>query len=120
MRRGLGGCFVPERACFYLGENCLVSLRDLRELGAIYDTSQSINGPLLELLESNLCCWWGFVQVQTMGVLLLLVEWSSELLLLVINSAPPLWIEAAEVLSDHFRHSLMAERQIIKLNDPIS
>ena len=65
------------------------------------DTSQSIYGPLLELLESDFSSWRNLVKVQSVGIFLLLVCWGCKLLLLMVECTPPLRIYTIVVLSDH-------------------
>lgn len=64
-------------------------------------TSQSVNGPLLEFLELDLCGRRGFIEVETMSIFVVLVGGVFELLLLVIDSAPSLRIDSVVLLSDH-------------------
>jgi hypothetical protein len=65
-------------------------------------TLQSINRPLFELLEGDLCGGRDVVEIQSIRVILLLVGWGCELLLLVVQSRPPLGVNTIGVLSNHF------------------
>lgn len=65
-------------------------------------TLQTINSPLFELLEGYLCRWRGFVEAQSVGIVLLFECWSCELLLFVIQSGSPLEIDLMKILSNHF------------------
>jgi hypothetical protein len=65
-------------------------------------TSQTINRPLFELLEGDVCRRWGSIEVEPVGVLLFLVGWVGELLLAMVEASAPLRIYAIEVLSEHF------------------
>ncbi len=69
--------------------------------GSDSDTSQSIYGPLLELLKSDFSGGRDLIEVQSVGIFLLLVCWDCELLLLVIKCTPPLRVYTTVVLSDH-------------------
>lgn len=64
-------------------------------------TLQSVDSPLFKFLQSNLCCWWDFIEVQTMRIVLLLEYRRCELFLFVIKSGPPLRINSVKVLSNH-------------------
>lgn len=64
-------------------------------------TLESVDSPLFEFLQSDLCCWWDFIEVQAMRIVLLLEYRRCELLLLVIKSGPPLRVNSVGVLSNH-------------------
>jgi hypothetical protein len=64
-------------------------------------TLQSVNGPLLELLKRNLCCRWDLVEIETMGIVLLLVCRRRELLFFVVQGGPPFGVDSMKVLSNH-------------------
>lgn len=64
-------------------------------------TPQPINGPLLELLEGDLSRRRRVVQVQTVRVVLLLVDWYGELPFFVVDSCPAFGVDTVGVLSNH-------------------
>lgn len=64
-------------------------------------TSQPVNGPLLKLLKPDLGGWRDMVDVQSMGIVLFLVRGAGELLLLVIDGRPSLWIDSIRVVANH-------------------
>ena len=70
------------------------------------NTSQSINGPLLKLLQFYLCCRRVLVKIKTMPVFLVLVGWIFELLL-VVDCDLPLGISAIIFLPYHLDRSLI-------------
>lgn len=65
-------------------------------------TFQSVDGPLLELLECYVCCWRDLIEVQTKGIVLLLVCGSRELLLFVVKGGSSFGVNPVHVLSNHF------------------
>lgn len=64
-------------------------------------TSQSVNGPLLELLECNLLRWRDVVEIQTVRIVLLLECGCSELLFLMVEVGPSLRVNPEKVTSNH-------------------
>jgi hypothetical protein len=64
-------------------------------------TLQSVNGPLLELLESDFRRRRYFINVQAVRIILLLVCWGGELSLFGVNNSPSFGINAMGVLSNH-------------------
>lgn len=64
-------------------------------------TSQSINCPLFKLLESDLSGWRNLVEIQPVGVVMLFVGGSCELLLFVVKGTSALWVDATVILSYH-------------------
>lgn len=64
-------------------------------------TAQPVNGPLLKLLEGDVCGWRGQVEVQAVRVVGVLVGRLGELLLAVVDDISPLGVDAPEVLPDH-------------------
>ena len=64
-------------------------------------TLESVNGPLLKLLESYLCSWRDLVEVQSVRVVLLLVRRRCELLLPVVDDIPSFWVNPVDILSNH-------------------
>ena len=64
-------------------------------------TLESVDSPLFKFLQSDLCCWWDFIEVQAMRIVLLLEYRCCELFLLVIKRGPPLRINSVKVLSNH-------------------
>lgn len=78
-------------------------------------TSQSINGPLLKLLERDLGSGRHIVEIQTVGVVLLLVGGRGELLLFVVEHGAPLGVDAVRVLPDHGESGSRQEQYTIGL-----
>ena len=64
-------------------------------------TSKSIDGPFFEVFKCDVGGWRDLVEVETVGILLFLVSRFGELLLLVGDYVPPLWVDAIELLLDH-------------------
>lgn len=64
-------------------------------------TPQSIDSPLFKVFESNFGCGRYVIDVQAVGIILLLMCWASELLLPVINGCPSLWIDTTGFVPDH-------------------
>lgn len=64
-------------------------------------TLQSVDSPLFELFESDLCGRRDLVEIQPIRVILLLIRRSRELLLLVVQSGSPLRIDTTGILSNH-------------------
>lgn len=64
-------------------------------------TLQPINGPLLKLLEGDLSRRRRVIQVQTVRVVLLLVDWYGELPFFVVDSCPAFGVDTVGVLSNH-------------------
>lgn len=64
-------------------------------------TPQSVNGPLLKLLESYICRRWCFIEVETMSVLGLLVRWIGELSFSVVENLTSLGVYSVEILPEH-------------------
>lgn len=64
-------------------------------------TLQSINSPLLKLLEGDFRRRRRIVQVQTMRIVLLLVARRSELSFLMVDSCPAFGINPMRILPDH-------------------
>lgn len=81
-----GSGFISKGAGFELGQN-----------------SQTIDGPLFELFERDIGGRRRNIEIQSVLVFEILVHRRRKLLLPVIESRPPLWINACEVLSDHVR-----------------
>lgn len=104
-RRGVR-CAAVSAAVLFRYEQASISARtaqvsqQTRRLVATR-TLQSVNSPLLELLEGDLCSWGDFVEVQSVGIILLLEDRGGKLFLLGVQSRPPLWINFAEILPDH-------------------
>ena len=65
------------------------------------NTSQSVYGPLLKVFESDLCGWRDAVQIEPMGIFLLLVSRIGELSLSVADSVLSFGIDAISICSDH-------------------
>lgn len=80
----LGGGLVAERACLELGEN-----------------AKPVDGPLLELLECDVCCGRDNVKVQAVLVFEILIGGSGELFFAVMERCAPLCVHARDILSDH-------------------
>lgn len=80
----------------------MVNRRHITAAKRCSGTSQSIDCPLFELLKGDLCSGGYFIEVQSVGVFLLLVCWGRELLLLMIKCTPPLGIYTVVVLPYHF------------------
>lgn len=64
-------------------------------------TSKSINGPLLELLERNICCGRICVKVQAVGILRVLELGRCKLLLAVVDNVSPLGVDSVVVVAHH-------------------
>lgn len=64
-------------------------------------TLQSIDGPLLELLQRDLRGRRRVIDVHAMGIVLLFESCRGELSFLGVNDGPPLRINAINILSDH-------------------
>ncbi len=64
-------------------------------------TSQSINGPLLKVFQSDLSSRRDMIEVQPVGIILLLVRRGSKLFLFVINRGPSLWIDPCRLIPNH-------------------
>lgn len=64
-------------------------------------TPKPVDGPLLKLLERDICSGRIGVKVETMGIFEVFVLGSSKLLLSVIGNVAPFRL-AMEVLSQHF------------------
>lgn len=64
-------------------------------------TLQSVNGPLLKLLEGDLRCWRRLVEVQPEWVVLLLVGGCGELAFFMVDDSPALGVNSMCVLPDH-------------------
>jgi hypothetical protein len=64
-------------------------------------TFQSVNGPLLELFQGDLRGRRCFIDVQTVGIVLLLVCWGSKLPFLGVNNSSSFRIDPMGVLSYH-------------------
>lgn len=63
-------------------------------------TSETVDCPLLELLEGDVCRGRRRVEVESVGVLLLFITAVDELLLAVID-VPPFCVYSVEVLPEH-------------------
>lgn len=63
-------------------------------------TSEAVDCPLLELLEGDVCRGRRRVEVEPVGILLLLVTAVDELLFAVVD-VPPFWVYPVEILSEH-------------------
>lgn len=77
---------------------------------SIGHTLQPVNRPLFELFEGNLCCRGNIIEIQPVGVILLLEDWSCELLLLMIKIGPSLGIDPVKVLSNHLETAVQQSR----------
>lgn len=64
-------------------------------------TFQSVDSPLLEFFQGDFRGGRDLVEVQAMLVFLLLVCWSCELLLLVVDSGSPFRVDSIDILPDH-------------------
>lgn len=84
MRGGLGGALVAEGAGLELGEH-----------------AQAVDGPLLELLEGDVCGGGDGVEVQAVRVFDIFVGGGSELLLGVVQVCAPLGVYSRGALTDH-------------------
>ena len=104
----LSWCLVPVRACLDLGQNCsqnqLVSNPIIQEIANPPPrslTPQSVNSPLLKLLQRDLCSRWFSIEIQPVRIVLLLEYRRSKLLLLMVQSRPPLRVDSVEILANH-------------------
>ena len=84
LRRGL----ISKGTGFNLGEDYTASkmISPLQEKNTI--TSQPVDGPLLELLKFDLGGRGGFVETQSVGIVLLVVLGNRELPFLMIVDVP--------------------------------
>ena len=98
---GLRGGLVAIGTCLDLGEDCWTLERSRFRAMRGEHTLQTVDCPLFELLERDLCRRRCVVQVQTVRIILLLVGRCSELPLLVIDCCPAFWVDSMSVLSDH-------------------
>ena len=111
----MNGCFlrgfIAEGASFNLSKDWQCQSIGLYLAGRSI-TSQPIDGPLLELLESNFSCWGDFVQIEPVRVILLFVRGRSELLLFVVEYISTLWINPTVIMPDHCALSIEQAREI--------
>lgn len=71
------------------------------EFGEVLITSQTVNSPLFELFECDICSWGSNIEIQSAFVLERLVGWRIELLRPMVVGGPPLRIDSCN-LADHF------------------
>lgn len=97
-----------QRGLFHISSvKCFLTSSLLRYLGWDWgrgiakQTSQTINSPLLKLLQRNIRRWRHDIEVQSMLVFEILVCGCRELFLAVVDIVPPFGINACEILSDH-------------------
>ena len=92
---------VAKGTSFNLGEDytlsTTISLLQIKNAS----TSQSVDGPLLELLELDFGDGGGFVEIQSVGIGLLLVLGNSELLFFMIVNVPSLGLKSLSIRSNH-------------------
>lgn len=100
MRCRLGRRSVAKGAGLELGQNYPASDTVLKRKQRII-TSQSIDGPLLELLERYVCRRRICVKVQAMRILRVLELGSRKLLLSVVDNGAPFCVDSVGVLSHH-------------------
>lgn len=98
----LGWRSVAKGAGLEFGQNCsiLESAGNLKRK-LLLVTSQSVNGPLLKLLERNVCCGRICVKVQAVGVLRVLELGRCKLLLAVVDNVSPLGVDSVVVVAHH-------------------
>lgn len=114
MGGGLIVGFVAKRACLELCKDCAVVIKSVRHskrpsmIGAC--TSEAVDCPLLELLEGDVCRGRRRVEVESVGILLLLVPAVDELLLAVVDM-PPFGVYPIEVLPEHVDSRVEGKRQ---------
>lgn len=78
-------------------------------------TSETVDCPLLELLEGDVCSGRRRVEVESVGVLLLFVTAVDELLLAVVD-VPPFGVYPVEVLPEHTDSRVECRRQCPQFN----
>lgn len=72
-----------------------------QENGIIRLTFQPVNCPLLKLLERDFGSWRHIVEIETMGVVLLLIRGCRELLLFVVENRSSFRVNSLKILSYH-------------------
>lgn len=119
MGGGLIVGFVAKGACLELGEDCEMVIELVRypkrPCTCWTCTSETVDCPLLKLLEGDVCRGRRRVEVESVGILLLLVPAVDELLLAVVDM-PPFGVYPVEVLPEHV-DSRVEGRTII--HDPL-
>lgn len=78
-------------------------------------TSETVDCPLLELLEGDVCSGRRRVEVESVGILLLFVTAVDELLLAVVD-VPPFGVYPVEVLPEHADSRVECRRQCPQVN----
>lgn len=118
MGGGLIVGFVAKGACLELCEDCTMVIELVRHskrpcMSGAY-TSETVDCPLLELLEGDVCRGRRRVEVEPVGILLLFVTAVDELLFAVVDM-PPLGVYPVEVLPEHVDSRVEGKRQSSKI-----
>lgn len=119
MGGGLIVGFVAKRARLELCEDCIMVIELVRYskwpcISSVC-TSETVDCPLLELLEGDVCRGRRRVEVEPVGILLLFVPAVDELLLAVVDM-PPFGVYPVEVLPEHFDGRVESKKTI---HDPL-
>lgn len=119
MGGGLIVGFVAKRACLELGEDCRTIMGLARHSERLVTSSactpESVDCPLLELLEGDVCRGRRRVEVESVWVLLLFVTAVDELLLAVVDM-PTFGVYPVEVLPEHDDSRVGVQRAVSTMN----
>lgn len=75
-------------------------------------TSETVDCPLLKLLEGDVCRGRRRVEVESVGILLLFITTVDKLLLAVVD-VPPFCVYSVEVLSEHVDCRVQGRKQVV-------